>query len=148
MNFKNFLFFNYLNIIIVLTIFFYATGCDEKLHNNCFGCTEEFRMSLVTILDLNNNPLDSVTITVKNKFTGEYFDVSQYNNPPFQKGEYVIFHDGFLDQVVNETKYITVFAEIDTVKAVAEFAFTSDECNCHILKISGPDSIWIDVDKK
>jgi hypothetical protein len=135
-----------IKISIVTVIIFLFINCEDNIkHHGCFVCTDEFKMYKLTILDFDNNPVDSVKITVKNKLTNEDFDVSEHNNPPFIKGTYIIFHDGFLKQVRYAPIFINVVSELDSIKIISEFAFKADDCICHVLKEYGPDSVWIDI---
>lgn len=129
--------------VLLLTLLISCISCD-KIYKDCL-CTEEFRMYSLTILDNNNTPIDSVNITVTNKLSNQVYDLSDYDYDFLPKGEYIIFHDGFKRDLSTVIEVIVVESEIDSTTVQTELGFNTDECNCHVQKAFGPDSIWVDL---
>lgn len=129
--------------LLLLILIFTLLSCD-KIYDDCI-CSTEFRMYSLTILDTNNSPIDSVNITVRNKLSNQIYDLSDYNYDFLPMGEYIIFHDGFKNDLTMVTQIIVVVSEIDSITKQTEFGFNTDECKCHVQKIFGPDSIWFDL---
>ena len=129
--------------LFLLAYIFLIIGCD-KFYKDCV-CTEEFRMYSLTILDIENAPIDSVKISVRDKLSNKIYDLSDYNYDFLPKGEYIIFHDGFKNDLNTFTKRIVVNSEIDSIFVQTELGFNTDECNCHVQKVFGPDTIWVDL---
>lgn len=129
--------------LILLIVIILIMGCD-KFYKDCI-CTQEFRMYSLTILDSEDAPIDSVKITVRDKLSNKIYDLSDYNYDFLPKGEYIIFHDGFKNDLSTITQLIVVKLEVDSLIEQTDFGFNTDECKCHVQKVFGPDTIWIDL---
>jgi hypothetical protein len=107
------------------------------------ACTEMFAMAAVTIVDQGGAPVDSLDISVENTMTRVSYDVSAYNSQVLAaEGQYVVFHDGFVQSIHAGGEDVTVRAFRDTaLVAAGEFVFGTDACRCHIQKLSGPDTL-------
>jgi hypothetical protein len=99
-------------------------------------------MIKVTVIDEEGLVADSVTILVYNKEDHTIYDLSDYNDLGdlmTQRGEYTIFHDGYLRKVRGKIGRLVVEGEKDNLGFESEFTVSGDEC--HVFKISGPDTV-------
>ena len=122
----------------VLSIFcFYSCSTIEK---DCL-CTAEYRFYLVTIVDTLGVPVDSLAVTIKDKDGGE-LSVQQETNI-FGAGKYTVLTDSFAKMFCScGTPGKIYFTATDSIRtASGEYFFNTDECKCHINKISGQDTL-------
>lgn len=122
-------------ILIILLIY----SCSE-VDNDCI-CTEEFRSYLVTVVDTLGAPINSLIVTIKDK-DGDELDVVQ-DPHLFGAGKYTILNDSFTQMFCScTTPEIIYFSASDGIRiAAGEYLFNTDECKCHINKVSGPDTL-------
>lgn len=105
-------------------------------------CTQEFRFSTVLVLDNNNQPVDSLVTSVKNLSTGETYTFEDMFLDP---GRYIVMTDNYvnsLSQLPSKIEF-TGLKDSRTVKEI--YQFNTDECNCHINKVSGSDTLRINL---
>ena len=124
-------------IIVLIALLIYS--CSE-VDNDCI-CTQEFRSYLVTVIDTLGVPVDSLNITIKDK-DGNELDVQQ--DPYFlNEGKYTVFNDVFTQILCDcGTPQKIYFSATDGTRNTAgEFLFNTDECQCHINKVAGPDTL-------
>lgn len=104
-------------------------------------CTEVFVTSTVLIIDNNGVPIDSLSVTVKDK-DGNKLNIEQ-DFFQFVPGRYIVLNDGFLNLLCGKLlpqKFF--FSATDGSKTVsAEYFFHTDDCCCHISKVEGPDTL-------
>lgn len=125
----------------VLFISLFLISCSV-LEDDCL-CTTEYRYYLVTVVDTLGAPVDSLTVSVKDK-NGSELNISQ-ENQIFGSGNYIVFNDSFTSMFVSvtDTEKI-IFTAADGVRnVIGEYLFDTDRCRCHINKISGPDTLVI-----
>lgn len=123
----------------VILIFIALNSCSD-LEEDCM-CTEEYRFYLVTVIDTLGVPVDSLTVTITDK-DGDELDVTQDPNP-FGAGKYTVLNDSFIQMFCSCTTPEKIyFSATDGIRtASGEFMFNTDECKCHINKVSGPDTL-------
>lgn len=126
------------------TIFFIISAiifssCSE-IDKDCL-CTEEFGSYLVTVVDTLGVPVDSLTITIKDK-DGDELDVQQGQHF-LDEGKYTVLNDSFIHIMCSCGTPQTIYFSATDESRVAngEFMFNTDECECHINKVSGPDTL-------
>ena len=123
----------------LILILFIVNSCSE-IDKDCI-CTEEYRTYLVTVVDTLGVPVDSLNITIKDK-DGDELDVQQ---EPYYLGEgkYTVLNDSFTHIMCTcGTAQAIYFSATDGSKiANGEFMFNTDDCKCHINKVSGPDTL-------
>ncbi len=126
-------------LLSFLIILFIAISCSA-VEKDCI-CTTVFETSTVLITDANRNPIDSLSITVKDK-DGNKLNIEQ-NYFQFVPGRYVVLNDGFLNLLCGKLlpqKFF--FSATDGKKIVsAEYLFNTGDCCCHIQKFEGPDTL-------
>lgn len=108
-------------------------------------CTQQFAIHNLTVLTPDGEPADSVQITVSNKATGNIYDVcdSSLCEETATDGVYVIFHDGFFGKIDSDGEKIVVHGEKGGRSFTEQFIFGDD--GCHIRKVAGPDSVYLQV---
>lgn len=110
-------------------------------------CTAVFITHTITVLTPDDEPADSVQITVLNKETGNEYDVcnSTICDEPPRSNPYIIFHDGFLEKVDSDGEEVIVRGAKGDKSFTEQFTFRDD--GCHIRKVAGPDSVYLQVNK-
>ena len=119
-----------------------AAGCDDDpLLNGCF-CTEEFRAVSVTVVDTAGSPVDSMSVVVTRPRDGFTFTPDQ--ELAFDPGTYVIMDDGDKTALTISGETVRVVATKGGASVNADYVFATDDCRCHIEKVSGPDTlVWV-----
>lgn len=114
-------------------------------HKDCV-CTEEFRSYSVYIVDGNRQPIDSLVtwVTDRNSQVVYRTDSSSLLDPYQTPGQYIVLTDSEM-KYINSVLEIVIFHASNRKYNITEsFTFSaSDECRCHIQKVSGPDSIIV-----
>ena len=99
-------------------------------------CTADFRTVSVLVLDKNNLPVDSLVTTIENE-NGKIYILSI---DEFFKGYYSVMTDNFVNDFSTNPTKIFFTGEKDSLEVNAEFEINTDECKCHIQKVSGPNT--------
>lgn len=123
--------------IVLINLFIFS--CSE-IDKDCL-CTEEFRSYLVTVVDTLGTPVDSLDVTIKDK-DGDELDVQQ-DQYFVNESKYTVLNDSFTHIMCScGTPQIIYFSATDGNRiATGEFMFNTDDCKCHINKVSGPDTL-------
>jgi len=126
--------------IFLITLFSLITFSCSEIDKDC-ACTEEFRGYGVTVVDTLGVPVDSLTVIIKDK-DGDELDVQQ-NQFNFDEGKYTVLTDAFIHIFCScgSAQKIYFSATDGSTSANGEFLFNTDECKCHINKVSGPDTL-------
>ncbi len=104
-------------------------------------CTLEFRFFTVTVMDATGQPAEGVTISVRRVSDGAVLTVnSSLDQGP---GVYVILTDNNIDDVNEAGTTIEVVGTLGGMGFTAEYVFDRDACQCHVNKISGPDTVQL-----
>ncbi|HXV13084.1 MAG TPA: hypothetical protein VEC56_02665 [Candidatus Krumholzibacteria bacterium] len=103
-------------------------------------CTDQFVSVLFWAVDSLQTPQDSFVVTVRNHRNGETYDVPQ---PTWGVGVYRAIDDSFTRRVSNGDP-IQVTGERGARSFDAQFLIGVDDCQCHVHKISGPDTVVIE----
>jgi hypothetical protein len=101
-------------------------------------CTMEFRMITVVVVDTLNNLVLGLTTTVKDD-SGKVYDV--YNDPTFFPGHYTVMDDNYTRELTIHPKRFLFTGVKDSLTVNGEFFINTDECKCHVKKVSGPDTL-------
>lgn len=127
------------SLFTTILILLVVNSCSD-LEEDCV-CTEEYRTYIVTVVDTLGVPVDSLIVTIKDK-DGDELDVQQ---EPFylDEGKYTVLNDSFTHIMCScGTPQIIYFSATDGNRtATGEFMFNTDDCKCHINKISGSDTL-------
>lgn len=126
--------------LLILFLLVIALVSCSTVEEDCM-CTEEYRFYLVTVVDTLGIPIDSLTVTIKDK-DGDELDVAQ-DPHPFGAGKYTVLNDSFTQMFCSCTipEKIYFSATDGNRVAAGEFLFNTDECKCHINKVEGPDTL-------
>jgi len=126
--------------IFLITLFSLITFSCSEIDKDC-ACTEEFRGYGVTVVDTLGVPVDSLTVIIKDK-DGDELDVQQ-NQFNFDEGKYTVLTDAFIHIFCScgSAQKIYFSATDGSRTANGEFLFNTDDCKCHINKVSGPDTL-------
>lgn len=124
-------------LIASILLILWKQCSDEP--NDCI-CTEEFRMYLVTVVDSLGNPVDSLTTTITND-RGKQYDFSNYLPPPYMPGSYLVMTDGYQHDFSQRKEKIFFTGTKHNKEVTGEYLFNTDDCFCHVYKVSGPDTL-------
>ena len=103
-------------------------------------CSAEFRMYLVTVIDTLGNPVDSLQTKVTNSW-GKVYTFEELSQPPYLDGAYFVMTDGYQYDFTTRPEKILFRGNKNSLEVIAEFFFNTDECRCHVHKVSGPDTL-------
>lgn len=131
-----------MKILLVLLLIILTVVSCSTVDEDCM-CTEEYRFYLVTVVDTLGVPVDSLTVTIRDK-DGDELDVVQ-ESYAFGPGKYTVLNDSFTQMFCAcGTVQKVYFSAADGNRVAAgEFLFNTDECKCHINKVSGPDTLFL-----
>ena len=113
-------------------------------HRDCI-CTTEFRLYTVHIFNNNHQPIDSLVTRVTDKKSQVVYrtDSSHSRGFSFSPDEYVVLTDGEKRYFRSIPDTVIFHASNGNHNISEPFAFYVDDCQCHLLKFSGPDSIVV-----
>jgi hypothetical protein len=100
-------------------------------------------MYTVLVLDNLNQPVDSLTVEIKNAETGKVYTFLQDIYP--RKGVYQVMNDSYKDEFTQMPEKIFFKGMKNEAVVESEYFFNTDECKCHIYKISGKDTLKINL---
>ena len=118
-----------------------AWGCSSTSVEGCF-CDNSFRIAVVAVVDTSGAPVVGVAITVTRVATEENLEFTPANLPD---GVYIILDDGFVGAVAMEGETFNVVGRKDNAVFMQDYVFGADACRCHLTRISGPDSIVMNL---
>lgn len=129
-----------MKIIIVSFLLIISIISCSTVDEDCI-CTTEYRYALVTVVDTIGVPVDSLVVTIKDE-DGNKLDVQQEPDI-FDAGKYIVLNDSFTHMFCSCTKPEKIYFSATDESRIAngEFMFNTDECKCHIIKVSGPDTL-------
>ena len=131
------------SFLLLVSFLILPGGCtllENSIESNCI-CTQEFAIDQVTIIDSAGVPVDSLKIIIKDK-SGNTLDIQQ-NSFAYMSGNYIVLHDGYLNLLCGQILPQRFdFSATDGKRSVsARYYFLTDDCCCHIQKVSGPDTL-------
>lgn len=118
-----------------------AWGCSSTSVEGCF-CDSSFRIAVVTVVDTSGAPVVGVALTVTRVATEENLEFAPTDLP---NGVYIIIDDGFVGAIEMAGETFNVVGRKDNAVFMQDYVFGTDACRCHLTRISGPDSIVMDV---
>jgi len=129
-------------ILSLFTVILFNACSENKLSCENKVCTEQFVSINVKFLDSNGNPLVVKDYQSQNVRTGKLLSSTSETDIINEKGYYRVASDLNLKELSSSDK-ILVSAKhtITDVLKQAEFTVSGGECECHILKIAGPDEV-------
>jgi hypothetical protein len=129
-------------IVFVMSILFYSCASIENEDSGCI-CTAVFVSVGVTVVDQNNKVVDSLAVTVKNKNTGRVYDF--YGETRDYGGGYLVMTDQYTKEFSTVAQAIVFTGKKGNAEVTADFLIVTDECNCHVWKTVGPDTLRISL---
>lgn len=96
-------------------------------------------MHTVLILDENNQPAENLQTTVTNEKGVVLEILSSFPEP----GVYVVMDDSHTEKFSTTPEKIFFSATGRGISVNAEYLFNTDECECHVNKVAGPDTLII-----
>lgn len=131
----------YLKLIFITLSFFVFLSCTKTSSEPECICTQEFRFSTVFIADNNLNGIDSLLTESKNKLSGEKYQL--YQDDFWGNGNYIVMDDSYTIKFSQVPTQVVFSAKKSGIDIEADYFFNTDECKCHINKVSGPDTIIV-----
>lgn len=117
-----------------------SVACDDDSPAaSCSGCTEEFRSFTLTVLDAAGSPVADVTLVRVNLRTGKTLEPTWLGL--LEPGVYPVADDGLLDEFSVAGDRLRVTGTKGAETFVEEFVFGTDACRCHVLRVSGRDTV-------
>lgn len=126
------------------------SGCLDDTDgpsNDCL-CTAVFVQVAISVVDSQDQPVSDLDLEVTFVRTGEVLDPDLLGSDPIS-GRYAIFNDSFLNRIAWQNQGRG--EELRVVGRSSEGGFSqtyrvgvTDECRCHVRKVSGPDSVLVE----
>jgi hypothetical protein len=126
-----------MKFILSLFILYLLVNYSCTDNDDC-PCTMEFRMITVVVVDESGNPVLGLVTTIKDD-SGKVYYV--YNDPQFSPGHYTVLDDNYVGELTTQPKRFLFTGAKDSLTINGEFFINTDECKCHIEKVSGPDTL-------
>jgi len=105
-------------------------------------CTAQIVSIKFTVVDNAGLPVPDVSTQVALARTGEDLTIAQ---PYASVGEYIAFDDAHIRHISSFfAESVRVTGTKDIRGFSAEFVIDRDECNCHVHKVSGPESVRLE----
>jgi hypothetical protein len=125
-------------LISFLVVLILLASCKDD-EPECI-CTTEFRILTVTVVDSLDHPVDSLLVNITDEFGRTIKPL--YKQLSYQPGLYVVVDDSYVDNLSTEPLLI-YFTASDSIGRTANtiFIVNTDDCQCHVQKISGPTKI-------
>jgi len=95
-------------------------------------------MITVAVVDEMNVPVLGLTTVVKDD-SGKVYNV--YNDPLIFPGHYTVMDDNYTKELTTQPKRFIFTGVKDSLTVNEEFFVNTDECKCHVEKVSGPDTL-------
>ncbi len=125
--------------ILLIGIVFLLISCEKYFDGGCV-CTCEYVTLTVSIVDNNDRPIKGLNIElIDNK--GLTYKIDDELNNYIQ--DYVIFSDGYMNLLGKIPEIFFVKAYNDSINIIEPYSFGKDNCNCHVYKVSGKDTIKV-----
>jgi len=118
----------------ICLLFSYA--CSEE--EDC-PCTMEFRMITVVVVDELNVPVTTGLLTTVKDDSGRVYNF--VNDQQIFPGHYIVMDDNYVGELTTQPKRIFFTGAKDSLTVNGEFFVNTDECKCHVEKVSGPDTL-------
>lgn len=131
---------NYKALFLFIIFLIVIIGCSNSSENNCI-CTQEFCSYSVFIADENLNGIDSLITETRNKQTGEKYIISQ--SWFTEKGRYTVMDDSHTLKLSVVPTQVIFTAKKGEIDIEVDYFFNTDDCKCHINKVSGSDTIIV-----
>lgn len=129
-------------ILLLLSIFLYSCSLVENQDSGCI-CTAVFVSVGVVVTDQNNQLVDSLSVVVKNKTSGKVYDF--YGASKDYGDRYLVMTDQYVREFNVFPQIIVFTGKKGNSEVYADFQIITDECKCHVGKLSGPDTLKMNI---
>lgn len=124
------------NIAWLLAGLLLLSACSSS---DDLACTTEYIHYTIFAVDPNGVPVEGMDVTVLNADTEEELLLPSKEEDFFMPGEYLIMEDSFRKDFENQVVPIVARGSKGEQEFEAWFFFNADEC--HVLKVTGPDTV-------
>ncbi len=132
-------------VCFVIAAIMLSPACSDEDGGSGAGdlvCTEEFVSYVVTVLDTNDRPVDSLDISIDVIDHQEFFEFAPLLNKRVGPGRYLLLDDSVRELLEFRLTNIEFRAFSPRISFWRRYTFIADEC--HISKLAGPDTIRIE----
>jgi len=112
---------------------------EEDDHEDC-TCALYFASVSFHVFDAGYKPATNFVLTITNERTDEKYNVTQ---PAHDDGLYHALNDSFTRRIEANGDPILVHGEDGARLFDARFVIATDDCRCHVHKVSGPDTVVV-----
>ncbi len=126
-------------VILFIGFIFLLISCENYFEGSCV-CTCEFVTITVSIVDNNNRPIKGLNIELIDKDGVTYKIEDELN---YFIDSYVVFSDGYMKLLGIVPEIFFVKAYNDSINIIEPYSFGKDKCNCHVYKVSGKDTLYV-----
>jgi hypothetical protein len=123
----------FLHISVSLLLSSCATETEDCI------CTQEFRLIRVLVVDESGSPVEGLNSTITN-LEGKFYNMEDVYS---SSGYYAVMSDEYVHDFSNAARKIFFTASSDSGIANGEFLINTDRCQCHVQKVSGPDTLLL-----
>jgi hypothetical protein len=95
-------------------------------------------MITVVVIDESNEPVTELSTTIKDD-SGRIYDIQ--SDPGIFPGVYTVMDDSYVMELTTEPKRFIFTGVKESLSTRGEFFVVTDECNCHVDKFAGPDTL-------
>lgn len=114
----------------------------DTIYTDC-ACTAMFASSTVLVVDEDGSPVSGLDVEVTNKRTNEV--IENLSGSWGGAGTYTVLDDSYTGNLTTEPDTILFTGTLSGDTCSGVFLFNTDECNCHINKVSGPDTLYMEL---
>jgi len=100
-------------------------------------------MYTVLVIDNTNQPVDSLNVEIKNVKTGRLYLFLE--KIYLGKGVYQVMNDSYTKEFTQWPEKVLFKGTKNGAVIESEYFFNTDECKCHVYKISGKDTLVINL---
>ena len=111
-------------------------SCSSTTAEGCL-CGGGLRAAVVAVVDTQGVAVTDLALTITRVATEENIEFIQSEAT---EGFYIIMSDDFVGTLETTGEVIRVEGRKGTASFLQDFVFGTDECRCHITRVSGPDT--------
>ncbi len=126
---------NSIRLFLPVLLLLLASSCTTDT-GDCI-CSQEYRTITVLILDESGTPLEGLTTSISDE-KGKLYYIEKFDGIA---GYYPVMSDKYVGEFSAVPKKILFTAVSDTGGVNGEFFINTDRCECHVQKVSGPDTL-------
>lgn len=125
-------------LFLIFTVTFLLVSCNKN-NLDCI-CTLEFSMITILVVDSTDSPVDSLDVFIEDEFGRQINPL--YKQLEFVPGRYVVIDDSYTNYLSTNPLLLRFTASDSLGRTARAFiVVNTDECRCHVNKISGVDKV-------